>query len=516
MTNALVIGAGHNGLTTAALLAKKGINTTVLEASPHVGGMAADREFAPGFRAPGCALFVYQLQSEVVAALKLEQHGLSVASNALSTVALGEEGQHIKYSEQTLTGSGLSQNDVSAYSAFAAQMRTFGRTLAKFNNQKPPKLGYGELGDKVGLARLALDVRRLGRDDMRELLRVGASNIYDVLDEWFDHEGLKGALALDAVLGTHLGPRSGNSMLTYLHRLSGSYGSLVQARVGEGSVANVFAKATRSNGVDIRTNARVERVVVRNGRAAGVILKSGETLTADIVVSNADPRTTVMSLVGARHFDTGFVRRIHHVRMRGNAVRLNLALSARPDISGLSIADYGQRLLIAPSVDRVERAFNPAKYGEWSKEAVMEMSLPSEAQPELAPNGKHILSATVQYAPYDLKQGWSADSKRRLTDQLIRQLEERMPGITDSVEASELLSPVDIERLYGTSGGHWHHGELTLDQFMFVRPTYGAAQYAMPLDGLYLCGAGAHPGGGLSGAAGRNCALEIIRREGQS
>ncbi len=238
-------------------------------------------------------------------------------------------------------------------------------------------------------------------------------------------------------------------------------------------------------------------------------------MNADIIVSNTDPRTTVLDLVGARHFDTGFVRRVNNVRMRGNAARLNLALSEAPNITGLDLQDYGQRLVIAPSADRVERAFNPAKYGQWSSETVMEISLPSVSEPDLAPQGKHVLSATVQYAPYNLKQGWTDVSKREFSQRLVQQLESYMPELGSLVEACELVSPVDMQERYGVHGGHWHHGELSLDQFMFVRPTYGASQYALPLDGLYLCGAGAHPGGGISGAAGRNCAAEILRREGK-
>lgn len=515
MTKALVIGAGHNGLVTAALLAKQGISTTVLEANSQVGGMAAGGEFASEFYAPGAALFVYQLQAEVVAALDLEQHGLKFVAQNLSTLALSEDGHHVRYGRSMVDGNTVEAKDKSAYTEFSRQMNTFGQLLSKFSNRRPPKLGYGDYHDKFGLASLAFDVRRLGKSDMRELLRAGASNVFDVLNEWFDHEGLKGALALDAVLGTQLGPRSGNSMLTFLHRLSGSYGSLSQVPVRNHSLGSVLLKAALAHGAEVRTDTRVADVLVTHRRASGVTLVNGETLNADVVISNADPRTTVLDLVGARHFDTGFVRRINNVRMRGNAARLNLALSEAPGISGLDLQDYGDRLVIAASADRVERAFNPAKYREWSRDAVMEISLPSVSEPDLAPQGKHVLSATVQYAPYNLKQGWTDTSKREFSQQLVNQLESYMPGLGSLVEASELVSPVDMQERYGVHGGHWHHGELSLDQFMFVRPTYAASQYALPLDGLYLCGAGAHPGGGISGAAGRNCATEILRREGK-
>jgi phytoene dehydrogenase-like protein len=280
-----------------------------------------------------------------------------------------------------------------------------------------------------------------------------------------------------------------------------------------GSVAEELAHAARSAGATIRTGMPVKRVVVANGRVAGVETVSGERFDSLTVVSNADPKRTIMDLVGARHVETGFTRRVNHIRMRGNAAKLHLALDGLPTIEGLSKKDFAERIVIAPDEHYVERAFNPAKYGEASPEPAMEMTFPTFRDTSLAPTGKHVMSAVVQYAPYDLKGGWTGDARQAFTEVCITTIAKYAPDIEARITASELLTPVDIEREFHITGGHWHHGELTLDQFMFTRPVCSAAQYRMPLDGLYLCGAGAHPGGGICGAAGRNAARSILRRE---
>jgi phytoene dehydrogenase-like protein len=257
----------------------------------------------------------------------------------------------------------------------------------------------------------------------------------------------------------------------------------------------------------------VRRIVVTNGRVTGVQCADGEEFRSYTVVSNADPKRTVNELVGTRHFETTFANRIRHFRSRGNAAKLHLALDGMPDFDGLGAQDYGHRIVIAGDEHDVERAFNPAKYGEFSSEPVMEITFPSVHDETLAPAGRHVMSAVVQYAPYALRGGWDDAAKQAYVDTVLRRIAQYAPDIEQRVMASELLTPADIESEFGITGGHWHHGELTLDQFLFVRPVSSAAQYALPLDGLYLCGAGAHPGGGVSGAAGRNAAREILRRE---
>jgi len=348
---------------------------------------------------------------------------------------------------------------------------------------------------------------------MFEFLRLIGMNIHDELTERFESPLLKGALSLDAVLGTHLGPRSPNTIMTYLYRLAGDRGRVSLPAGGMGSVSDELAQVARESGVTIRTSMPVSRIVIDNGRVSGVETENGERFDSMTVISNADPKRTIMNLVGARHVETGFIQRIHHLRMKGNAAKLHLALDGLPTIDGLSKADYAERLLIAPDEHYVERAFNPAKYGESSPEPVLEITFPSVRDSSLAPTGKHVMSAVVQYAPYERKGGWTDAARQEFEAAAIRMIERYAQDIMQRVTASELLTPTDIEREFHITGGHWHHGELTLDQFLFVRPVCGAAQYRMPVDGLYLCGAGAHPGGGVSGTAGRNAARAILSRE---
>ena len=506
--DAIVVGGGHNGLVCAALLGKSGKQVLVLEANDQVGGAAVTREFADGYSVSACAHLLYQLQPSVRKDLKLNP---KLASEDMTTIALGDGGQHVRIQGKSIDG--VSDADADSYRGFHKRMTRFADLLRTYFNKKPPRLGTTDFADLKTLGQLGFDVRRLGKAEMRAFLRLIGINIHDELTERFESPLLKGALSLDAVLGTHLGPRSPNTIMTYLYRLAGEHGKVASPAGGIGSVSDELAQVARESGVTIRTCMPVSRIVIDNGRVAGVVTESGERFDSMTVISNADPKRTIMELVGARHVETGFTRRIHHLRMKGNAAKLHLALDGLPTIDGLSRKDYAQRIVIAPDEHYVERAFNPAKYGESSPEPVLEITFPSFRDSSLAPTGKHVMSAIVQYAPYELNGGWTDAARQQFEAAAIRVVERYAPDIAQRITASELLTPADIEREFHITGGHWHHGELTLDQLMFVRPVCGAAQYRMPVDGLYLCGAGAHPGGGVSGAAGRNAARAILSRE---
>ena len=506
--DAIVVGGGHNGLVCAALLGKSGKQVLVLEANEQVGGAAVTREFAAGYSVSACAHLLYQLQPSVRKDLKLNPE---LASEDMTTIALGDDGQHVRIRGKSVEG--VSDIDADSYRGFHKRMTRFADLLRTYFNKTPPRLGTKNLKDLLTLGQLGFDVRRLGKTEMREFLRLIGINIHDELTERFESPLLKGALSLDAVLGTHLGPRSPNTIMTYLYRLAGDQGRVASPVGGMGSISDELAQVARESGVTIRTGMPVRRIVIDNGRVAGVETESGERFDSMTVISNADPKKTIMELVGARHVETGFTHRINHLRMKGNAAKLHLALDGLPTFYGLSNSDYAQRLLIAPDEHYVERAFNPAKYGESSPEPVLEITFPTFRDPSLAPEGKHVMSAVVQYAPYELKGSWTEEAKQDFEAAALRVIERYAPDITQRITASELLTPADIEREFHITGGHWHHGELTLDQLMFVRPVCGAAQYRMPVDGLYLCGAGAHPGGGVSGAAGRNAARAILNRE---
>jgi phytoene dehydrogenase-like protein len=509
----IVIGGGHNGLVCASYLARAGRKVLVLESAAQPGGAAVTREFAPGYSVSAVAHLLHLLDPGVERELGLARHGLAYAKTGLRTVALSPDNPPLILNDGEIEGGEVSAADRLGLRAHTARMRKFARVIARQHGRIPPRLDFKSWSDALPAAAVALDIRLLGRRDMREFLRVATMNIFDVLEEQFENPLLKGALALDGVLGTRLGPRSGNSVYAALYRQSGSVngrpGALALPRGGMGAVTTALSAAARGVGAELRVGARVDEIIVSNGRATGVRLQSGEVLSADMVVSNADPKTTLLGLLGARHLEAEFARSVHHVRATGTAAKLHLALSAVPRFRGLTADQHGERLVIAPDLEYIERAFNPAKYGEYSPHPVMEITLPTLHDVSLAPPGRHVLSAVIQYAPHDLKGGW-AEGKQRFQALVMDLLEQYAPGIGALVQHSELLTPADIEQQFGIAGGHWHHGELALDQFMMLRPVAGAAQYATPVAGLYLCGAGCHPGGGVMGSAGRNAARVIL------
>ena len=507
----IVIGAGHNGLVCANYLARSGRSVLVLEAGSVVGGAAVTREFAPGFRVSAAAHLLQSMPRAMIAELGLATHGLKLAAEDLATVSLSPDGAPL-----TLTADALQARapaDGAPYARLSARLHRFAQALAPVLASAPPRLGTNASADRLNLLRLGWQIRRLGRREMRELLRIGGMCVYDLLQENLASPLLQGALGFDAVLGTNYGPRSPGTVFTLLYRLAAAANagraSPAQPQGGLGALSNALAAAARAAGVTIRTAAAVRRIRIERDRAVGVILESGESLSAGLVVSNADPKTTFLGLLGAEHLDTGFVRRVAHLRTAGLAAKLHLALDGLPPFRGLDAAAAGARLLIAPSLDYIERAYNHSKYGEFSAAPSIEITIPTVHDPGLAPSGAHVLSAVVQYVPYAVRGGWE-QMRAPLLDRIVDCIEDYVPGLRRMITGAELLTPADIERQFRIVGGHWHHGELALDKFLMVRPVPGAAQYATPVAGLYLCGAGSHPGGGVMGTAGRNAARRIL------
>lgn len=510
----IVIGGGHNGLVCAAYLAKAGRSVLLLEAASGVGGAAVTHEFTPGYRVSSCAHVLHQMSAQLIDELALESHGLRFAATQMQTTAVSPAGAWVGFGPAGLVDTTrLSPRDVDGYPRLMERLGRYAELLAGVFEQEPPRLGTTDWSDRVALLRLGWKVRRLGRRDMREMLRIGAMNVYDLLQEHFDSPLLQGALGLDAVLGTNFGPRSPGTVLTWLYRLAAQHRAgargMAQPVGGMGAVSDALARAATAAGATVRTNAAVARVLVEDDRACGVLLESGERIAARTVISNADPQRTLLQLLGTEHLDTGFVRRVSHLRNRGLTARLHLALEAPPRFDGLPASALQGRLLVAPTLDYIERAYNHSKYGETSVAPALELTVPTLNDPTLAPVDRHVLSVTVQYAPYAVRDGWDAE-RDRLAGRVIDLLERYAPGLRRSVSAFELLAPTDIEQRFRITGGHWHHAELAFDQFFMLRPVPGAAQYATPLPGLYLCGAGSHPGGGVMGTAGCNAARHVL------
>jgi len=502
----VIIGGGHNGLVCATYLAKAGRKVLILEACSQAGGLGATREFAPGFKA-SVADTLPQLGRQLVRELELERHGFSLAADALPTVALSTTAGHTSIGADGLVGA--SAADTASYQSYLQLMKKFAKAINPFWHKRPPVLGSGGLKDAATLGQFGWNLRTLGKTDMRELMRMIALPARDLMDEFFECPELKAALSWDANIGSKLAPRSpNNAVLALLYRMSGDLsGGLPLPQGGSGGLTDALAAAARSHGAELRMDSPVAGVTVEQGRVTGVELASGETIAADRVVSNADPKTSFFKLLGARHLEVQFTHRIDRLRTDGYVAKLHLALNRLPDFTGLEKPEG--RLLLAPGMDFIENAFDAAKYGGYARELPMAVLLPSLYDPSLAPQGQHVLSAQVQYAPYAVKGGWDAHRDAFL-ENVMSSLERYAPDIRDCVVASELLTPADLEQQFHVTGGHWHHAEFALDNWWMNRPTYGASQYSTPVPGFYLCGAGAHPGGGIMGAAGRNAARAIL------
>jgi phytoene dehydrogenase-like protein len=501
----VIIGAGHNGLVCAAYLAKAGQKVLVLESAQTPGGLAASREFAAGFQAP-VAHTVDHFSRQIANDLSLEKHGLKVSAGPRRTVGLSPDGHHVFVQGSLVTGAGA--RDIDAYAQFSRQMRRFAEALAPFWLKTIPRAAAGKVSDLMTFGQIGLRLRRLGKDDMREFMRVAALPARDLVDEYFENEILKAMLCWDGLIGSRMAPRSpNNAVLPMLYRMSG------EVRCEPGNLIEALHGSATAFGAEIQTGRTVERILVRGDQggltAHGVRLTGGQQIEADRVISSADPQTTFFRLLGARQLEIGFTQRIRRLRCDGLVAKLHLGLSGLPEFNGLD--SPAGRLLIAPDMDTIEFAFDDTKYGECAAQPVMEITVPTLRDASLAPAGQHVLSAHVMYVPYRLKGGWNDAARQSLQETAIETLARYAPGIREQIVQSELLSPADLEQHYSVTGGHWHHTEFALDQALMMRPTYEAAQYRTPVPGLYLCGAGCHPGGDLTGGPGHNAAREILR-----
>jgi len=504
--DSIIIGAGHNGLVCAATLARAGQNVLVLESTNRLGGLASSREFHPGFMS-SVAHSVNHFPTAIAKKLDLQAHGFHTERTSGSITGLSPDGRHVTLSADGLNG--VSDEDRQAYAGYERQMQQFAKALEPFWLKTIPRLQPGKLGEMLTLGHMGLKLRMLGKEDMREFMRVFSLPMRDLMDESFESDILKSLLSWDGLVGSKLAPRSpNNSVITLLYRMAdattgGDIRELVSALEGAATTA----------GAEIRTGSKVEQISVsadKTGlKATGVELAGGEQITADHVISSADPQTTFLKLLGAQNLEIGFTNRIRRIRSKGLVAKLHLALDKMPVFKG--IEEPAGRMIIAPELDAIEFAYDDSKYGAYPEHPVMEITLPSVKDSSLAPPGQHVLSAHIMYVPYELKGGWSEAARHVFSEKIIDTIEAYAPGISGSVIGRELLTPVDIEREFGVSGGHWHHGEMALDQMLMMRPTYEAAQYATPIPGLFLCGAGSHPGGDLTGAPGHNAAREILK-----
>lgn len=484
----------------------------MLEASDNLGGLAETREFHPGFKA-SVAHSISNFSTKVAKDLNLSAYGFTSGAAPMTTVGLNASGEHV-----TLTGlevEGVGVEDVESYKEYRQVMQKFTNLLHPFWHKTMPRIGDNSLPSRMTFGQLGLKLRLLGKEDMGEFMRIATLPARDLMDENFDSDLLKAMLCWDGLIGSKMAPRSPNAtVLSLLYRMTGEHGGahIIPAE-GIESLFIALKETAERAGAEIRTGTRVSRILIQADESGlktnGVKLASGETITANRVVSTTDPKRTFLELVGIENLEIEFTNRIRRLRSEGYVAKLHLALNGVPKFTGLDKPDG--RLIIAPNMDAIEFAFDDAKYGECSKQPVMEVVIPSLHNESLAPVGQHVLSAHVMYVPYELKSSWTDQTRAVLQEKVIDTLSIYAPDIKEHILYSEVLTPLDLEQRHGATGGHWHHTELSLDQMFMMRPTYEAAQYATPIPGLYVCGAGCHPGGGLVGASGHNAAHEMLK-----
>ncbi len=519
--DAIIVGGGHNGLVAAAYLARAGIRTVALESRELLGGCAVTEEVWPGFRVSTAAYLVSLMQQRIVDELELPRHGYQVDAKNPTFFSPFPGGRCLFFWEdekETLASiAQFSARDAERFPAYEAHLERIARIVEPLLVTTPPNFPPRGLKDTVEYLRLLARFRGVPPADIVALARLFTQSAADFLDEWFESDELKATLATDAVIGANGGPRSPGSAYVLLHHcmggVNGRRGIWGFVRGGMGAVSEAIAAAARSHGAEIRTGAPVERVLVEDGRVEGVVLENGDELHARTVASCLDPRRTFLGLMREHEVGSEFAESIRKFRCEGTSAKINFALSGLPVFKARLETPGPQHratMHICPSVDYIERAWDDAKYGRPSERPLLELTIPTMYDPSLAPEGKHIMGVFIQYAPYTLRGSTWDEERERFADRVVDLIEEEAPGFRSLVIDRMVLTPLDIERRYGVTGGNIFHGEMSLDQMFFLRPVAGWARYRTPVRGLYLCGSGAHPGGGVMGAPGYNAAREMI------
>jgi phytoene dehydrogenase-like protein len=515
----VIIGGGHNGLTAAAYLARAGRKVLVLERRPLVGGAAVTEEVFKGFRFSVCSYVVSLLRPEIIRELDLPGHGLEILPLDGTFTPLPNGDRLWRTNDHAHTRREIARHsrvDAEAYDEYGKAMVEMGRFVKPILGMLPPDpLSL----DPRGLKQLLFLLRRfqqLSRQDQYNQVQLMTMSAADFLDQWFETDVLKATMSASGIIGTFLGVRSPGTAYVLLHHymgeIDGAFRSWGLARGGTGSVSNAIAGAARAAGVDIRTETEVSRILVRGNTARGVVLSNGDEITATIVASSLDPRLTFLRLLDPQELPPELVADIRRYKFRGSSGKVNLALDALPDFTALPGAGPHLRgaISISPGIDYMERAYDDAKYGRFSRRPYIDIVIPSLTDPGIAPPGKHVMSCFVQYAPYHLKHGTWDEQRDAFGDTVIDTLAEYAPNLRDIILHRQVLTPLDLEREWGLSEGNIFQGELTLEQLFFLRPAPGWAQYATPIRNLYMCGSATHPGGGIMGAPGRNAARRML------
>jgi len=514
----IIIGAGHNALLAAFYLAKAGLKPLLLERRDVVGGACVTEELHPGFHCSTLAATAGPLLRQVIRDLQSAGHKVEFIKPPTRVAALNGDGPTVCIHEDTretvseLTA--ISTADANNYPEFMATFARIGSVIRPLLTMTPPDIDAPSKGELWNFGKLGWAVRRLGKKDEYRLLRYGPMAVADLAAEWFETEALRAIIAARGIFGAFAGPWSAGTTAALLLQAATDGNAMLSnvfIKGGMGALTESLAKAVSEAGGEIRTNAEVTSVVVADGGVRSVVLRNGDELPATKLISGADPTTTFLKLLDAGELDPSFRNKIQNYRAVGTVAKLNLALAGLPAFAGVPSARLVGRIHVGPDIDYLERAFDAAKYGDFSPRPYLDVTIPTLTDPTLAPHGAHVMSIHAQFAPYKLRNGdWEA-KREQLADTIVDTLSDYAPDLRQLIVARQMLTPLDIERRFGMTGGHIHHGEMALDQLFTFRPLIGWARYRTPIKGLYLCGSGSHPGGGVTGAPGFNASREVIK-----
>ncbi|HEY7475650.1 MAG TPA: NAD(P)/FAD-dependent oxidoreductase [Vicinamibacterales bacterium] len=516
----IVIGGGHNGLTAAAYLARAGRKVLVLERRHVLGGAAVTEEIFPGFKYSVCSYVVSLLRPEIIRELDLPRHGLEILPLDGTFTPMSNGDYLWRVNDHAKTRREIARHsptDAEAYDEYGKAMIEMGRFVKPILGMTPPDPTRLEPGGLRDLWSLLTRFRHLPPDDRYNQVQLMTMSAVDFLDQWFETDVLKATMSASGIIGTFLGVRSPGTAYVLLHHymgeIDGAFRSWGLSRGGTGAISNAIAGAAREAGAEIRTQAPVTKITVAGGRATGVVLANGDEIHARAVASSVDPNVTFVKMVGTEHLPDEFVEDIRRYKYRGSSGKVNMSLDGLPNFTCLPGAGPHLRgaVSISPSIDYMERAYDQAKYGRYSRRPYIDIVLPSLTDPSVAPPGKHVMSCFVQYAPYHLKEGTWDDHRDAFGDTVVNTIAEYAPNLKNLILHRQVLTPLDIEREFGLTEGNIFQGELTLEQLFFLRPAPGWAKYRTPIADLYMCGSATHPGGGIMGAPGRNAALTMVR-----
>jgi phytoene dehydrogenase-like protein len=516
----IVIGGGHNGLVNAAYLARAGKRTVVLERRHVLGGAAVTEEIFPGFKFSVCSYVVSLLRPEIIRDLDLPRHGLEILplDGTFTPMPNGDYlwrmNDHAKTRREIARHSKI---DAEAYEEFGKAMLQMCKFVKPILAMAPPDPTTLKPSELMKLLFLGRRFQALSEDDKYNQVQLMTMSAVDFLDQWFETDVLKATMSASGIIGTFLGVRSPGTAYVLLHHymgeIDGAFRSWGFARGGTGAISNAIADAAREAGVEIRTKSGIAKILVKSGKAVGVVLENGDEIYGNVVSSSVDPKLTFLKMLDRHQIPDEFRASVERYKFRGSSAKVNLALDGLPDFKCLPGRGEHLRgaISISPSIDYMERAYDDAKYGEYSKRPYIDMVIPSLTDPSVAPPGKHVMSCFVQYAPYHLASGTWDEKREAFGDTVIETLSEYAPNLKNIIVGRQIVTPLDLEREWGLTEGNIFQGELSLEQLFFLRPVPGWAQYRTPIKNLYMCGSATHPGGGIMGAPGRIAAMEILK-----